>query len=60
MCADANEIAQAHVVRRYSSLLADAVWVANQDPGDLANLDRARLLRVQTAVELLSPVQLED
>jgi hypothetical protein len=41
------------VVRRLASLLADAVWLADQDPDDLAEAGRARLLRAALSLELL-------
>lgn len=50
----ATEEAQAHIVRYYASLLTDAIWLAEQDPGDLAIASRAKLLRAAMALELLS------
>ena len=43
------------IVARYSSLLLDAVWLAGMDPEDLAEFERARLLRASLALELLAP-----
>jgi hypothetical protein len=51
----ATQAAQAQVVKYYESLLADAVWLADQDTGDLANIHRPRLMRAQLAIELLAP-----
>jgi len=51
----ATEAAQTQVVRHYESLLADAVWLAEQDASDLADAHRPRLLRAQLAIELLAP-----
>jgi hypothetical protein len=51
----ATQAAQAQVVKYYESLLADAVWLAEQDTGDLANIHRPRLMRAQLAIELLAP-----
>ncbi|MEO8495815.1 MAG: hypothetical protein ABI614_12140 [Planctomycetota bacterium] len=51
----ATQAAQARVVRYYESLLADAVWLADQDPNDLADAHRPRLMRAQLAIELLEP-----
>jgi hypothetical protein len=51
----ATEAAQAQVVRHFESLLADAVWLADQDASDLAGTLRPRLLRAQLAIELLAP-----
>lgn len=43
------------IVAHYSSLLLDAVWLADMDPEDLAEFDRARLLRASLALDLLAP-----
>jgi hypothetical protein len=51
----ATQQAQARVLRYYESLLADAVWIADQDAADIADTDRSRLLRAQLAIELLAP-----
>ncbi len=51
----ATQAAQAQVVRYYESLLADAVWLADQDASDLADAHRPRLMRAQLAIELLGP-----
>jgi Molecular chaperone, HSP90 family len=51
----ATQEAQSQIVRYYESLIADAVWLAGQDAGDLTGASRARLLRAQLAIELLSP-----
>ena len=40
----ATEAAQTQVVRYYESLLADAVWLADQDASDLADAHRPQLL----------------
>ncbi len=50
----ATEEAQAQVVRYYSALLMDAIWLAEQDPADLGIASRARLLRAALALELLA------
>src|SRR5260370_28576039 len=55
--AQATEDARARVVRRYLSLLVDAVWLAEGDPDDLAQAGRARLRRGALALELLSASQ---
>lgn len=52
--ASATEAAQAQILRYYASLLTDAVWLAEQDPTDLAEASRARLLRAALALELLT------
>ncbi len=52
----ATQAAQAQVVRYYESLFADAVWLAEQDAGDLVDTHRPRLLRAQLAIELLAPM----
>ena len=55
----ATQEAQSRVARYYESLLADAVWLADQDASDLTDANRARLLRAQLAIELLSPTTTE-
>ncbi len=52
-----TEEARAEVLRRYYSLLVDAVWLADQDADDLASAGRTRLLRAALALELLSADQ---
>ena len=47
--------AKAQLVRYFEGLLADAIWLAEQDPDDLAAADRARLLRASLSLELLAP-----
>ena len=51
----ATEEARSQVVSYYSSLLTDAIWLAEQDPGELSSASRARLLRAALALELLAP-----
>lgn len=51
----ATEEAKRQVTQKYSALLADAVWVAEQDAGGVAEHGKARLLRAQLAIELLAP-----
>lgn len=51
----AVEEARAQLVRYYGSLLADAAWLAEQEPDDLATASRPRLLRAALALELLAP-----
>jgi hypothetical protein len=51
----ATEIAQQQVVRSYKSLLADAVWLAEQDLRGIEEVSRPRLLRAMHALELLAP-----
>jgi len=55
--AQATEDARARVLRRYLSLLVDAVWLAEQEPENLVQASRARLLRGSLALELLSSEQ---
>jgi hypothetical protein len=50
-----TQAAQADVVRYYQSLLADAVWLSEQEVDDLSSVQRTRLLRAQLAMELLAP-----
>lgn len=49
-----TEQAKAQIVRYYTGLLADAIWLAEQDPVELAELGRARLLRASLALDLLA------
>ncbi len=51
----ATEDAQAQTVRYFASLISDAIWLADQDPSDLALVSRPRLLRASLALELLEP-----
>jgi len=53
--ATATQEAQSRVVRHYQSLLADAVWIADQDTADVSETDRSLLLRAQLAIERLAP-----
>lgn len=58
---DLTTAAREQVVRYYSSLLTDAIWLAEQDPTELADADRSRLLRSALAVEVLdSDIQDND
>jgi len=47
------EEAQDEKVRHYASLITDAIWLADQDPVDVAQASRERLLRARLAVDLL-------
>jgi hypothetical protein len=47
------------VLRNYESLLADAVWLSEQDATDLEVAPRERVLRAALAVELLAPTSIE-
>jgi hypothetical protein len=51
----ANDEARSQRVRYYTSLLTDAIWLADQDPAELTTASRARLLRAALALELLAP-----
>ena len=51
----ATQEARARVVYYYIGLLADAVWLAEQYPPDIAQASRERLLRSYLAVDLLAP-----
>jgi hypothetical protein len=51
----ATEEAKALLVRYFEGLLADAIWLAEQDVDDLATADRARLLRASLSLDLLAP-----
>lgn len=51
----ATDEAKAQLARYFEGLLADAIWLAEQDVDDLAAADRARLLRASLSLELLAP-----
>ena len=51
----ATKEARSGVLRYYTALLSDAVWLAEQDPADLSQATRARILRSALALELLVP-----
>jgi hypothetical protein len=51
----ATEEAQSQVSRFYASLIADALWLGDQDPSDLNAVGRPRLLRAALALDLLEP-----
>lgn len=53
--ASATEEARARIARHYLTLLTDAVWLADNDPTELADASRSRLLRASLALELLAP-----
>lgn len=53
--AAATEEGQAQLVSYYASLVVDAIWLAEQEPDDLAAASRSRLLRASLAIELLAP-----
>lgn len=46
--------AKREIVRRFASLLADAIWLAESDPEDLEEVGRSRLLRASLALDLLA------
>lgn len=52
----ATEDAQSRLIRRYESLLIDAIWLAEQEPADLEYAPRERLMRASLALDLLAPV----
>lgn len=47
--------ARSRVVQRFVDLLRDADWLAEQDPSNLAEAGRSRLLRAALALDLLAP-----
>jgi hypothetical protein len=51
----ATEEARKRVIHNYEALLADALWLSEQDPADLDVAPRERLLRAALAVDLLAP-----
>lgn len=57
---EANEQARARMVRRHAALIGDAIWLAEQDPSDLDEAGRSRLMRAALALELLAEDVAED
>jgi len=55
----ATEEARRRVMQHYEALLADAVWLSEQDAADLEVAPRERVLRATLAVELLAPTPAE-
>jgi hypothetical protein len=51
----ATDEARARLLGYYGGLLADAVWLAQQTPVDLADMSRERLMRASLATALLAP-----
>jgi len=51
----ATDEARKRVVRHYEALLADVVWLSEQDAADLEIAPRERVLRAALAIELLAP-----
>lgn len=50
---DRTAAAREQVVRFYSSLLTDVIWLAESDPSELRDATRARLVRAALALEIL-------
>jgi len=55
--ASTTELARQQVVRRYSSRLHDAAWLADQDVTDLQQASRENLLRALYSLDLLCPTE---
>jgi hypothetical protein len=55
----ATEEARKRILQHYEALLADALWLSEQDAADLEVAPRERVLRAMLAIELLSPVPTE-
>jgi hypothetical protein len=51
----ATEEAKGRLLGHYGGLLADAVWLAQQGPAELATMSRERLMRASLATALLVP-----
>jgi hypothetical protein len=58
--AAATEEARSQIVSYYTNLLTDAIWLSEQDPSDLAEASRARLVRASEALDLLEPGDAPD
>ncbi|MCU7933647.1 MAG: ATP-binding protein [Candidatus Thiodiazotropha sp. (ex Dulcina madagascariensis)] len=52
----ATDDAQSRLIRRYESLLIDAIWLAEQEPTDLEYAPREQLMRAVLALDLLTPI----
>jgi len=52
--ATVTDEARARVVREYAHLIAETIWLSDQDAGDATPSSRARLQRAALAVDLLS------
>jgi len=50
-----TDLARRRIVDRRSNILADAVWIAELDPSDLARATREELVRAAISVRLLRP-----
>lgn len=46
--------AKSEIARRYAALLWDVIWLADNDPEDLSEAGRSRLLRASLALDLLT------
>lgn len=53
--AGAIELARTRITQRYHGLLTDALWLVEQEPRDIPQAHRLRLLRAMYALELLTP-----
>ena len=51
----ATDEARTRTLGHYGGLLADAVWLAEQAPSDLAAMSREKLMRAFLAADLLAP-----
>jgi hypothetical protein len=47
--------ARGRLVAYYSGLISDALWLADQDPSDIADAARERVMRASLALDLLEP-----
>jgi hypothetical protein len=50
-----TDFARRRVIERYSSLVADAIWIADLDPLDLSRSSRDELVRASISIRLLRP-----
>jgi len=56
----ATEEGRRRVEQNYEALLADALWLSEQEVGGLEAAPRERLLRAALALELLTPLAVEE
>jgi hypothetical protein len=52
--------ARGRLVSYYTGLISDAAWLADQEPADLEDASRERLLRASLALQLLEPTGRES
>jgi hypothetical protein len=54
-----KHIVKSQVARFYASLIADTIWLSDQDPLELNAIGRPQLLRAALALDLLEPSRVD-